>query len=166
MNLNRSGCEGKCELSGIFFRVHFLKILGLLLLAFIFFQTPAFCEERLSVTSKLANVRSGPALDNDVLWQVEKYHPILVLEKKSGWIKFKDFENDVAWIHSSLADKTNSVISIKDNCNVRKGPGTDYDVAFTVERGVPFKVLEKKGRWLNIEHGDGDVGWIYDSLVW
>jgi SH3-like domain-containing protein len=36
----------------------------------------------------------------------------------------------------------------------------------TVEDGVPFRILRKKGRWIHIEHADGDRGWIHDSLVW
>ncbi|MEA1968433.1 MAG: SH3 domain-containing protein, partial [Thermodesulfobacteriota bacterium] len=39
-------------------------------------------------------------------------------------------------------------------------------VVFSVEKGVPFKVLQKKGNWMKIEHSDGDVGWIYKTLVW
>jgi len=37
---------------------------------------------------------------------------------------------------------------------------------FTVERGVPFKVLKRNGNWIRIEHADGEIGWIYNSLVW
>ena len=130
------------------------------------FPGGGFCEERVAVKPKLANVRSGPGIDNDVVWQIERYHPLVILEKKSEWVKFKDFEGDVAWIHSSLLDHTPSVISVKENCNIRKGPGTDYPIVFTVERGVPFKVLSKKGKWIHVEHVDGDQGWIYSSLVW
>jgi SH3-like domain-containing protein len=37
---------------------------------------------------------------------------------------------------------------------------------FTVEKGVPFTVLGKKEAWLNVQHGDGDKGWIHQSLIW
>jgi hypothetical protein len=42
------------------------------------------------------------------------------------------------------------VIVKNDKCNVRSGPGTDNDVLFTVDKGVPFRVLEAKGKWLHI----------------
>ncbi len=168
VNINRDKLEseGKSGLIVRFFNMQSLLLLLLLSVFLMLFQGEGFCEERLSVKSKLANVRSGPGIDNDVIWQVERYHPLIIQEKKSGWMKFKDFEDDVAWIHASLVDKTESVISIKDNCNVRKGPGTKHPVLFTVERGVPFKVLAKQDKWLNIEHADGDKGWIYNALVW
>ena len=120
----------------------------------------------MSIKSKIANVRSGPGSKNDVLWQIERYHPIVILEKKGNWYHFRDFESDTAWIHKSLLDKTPSVVSVKGGCNVRSGPGTSHEVVFTVEKGVPFKVLGRKGNWIHIEHGDGDRGWIYKTLVW
>ncbi|MEA1968434.1 MAG: SH3 domain-containing protein [Thermodesulfobacteriota bacterium] len=122
--------------------------------------------ERLCIKSKVANVRSGPGTNYDVLWQIEQYHPIKIIEKKGNWYRFKDFEGDTAWVHESLVGKSTSVITVKSQCNVRSGPGTDNAVVFSVEKGVPFKVLQKKGNWMKIEHSDGDVGWIYKTLVW
>lgn len=123
-------------------------------------------QERLTVTASIANMRSGAGTNYDVLWQVERYHPFLVIEKKGNWYKIQDFEKDTAWLHKSLLGKAQGVITIKDKCNVRSKPSTKSSVLFTVERGVPFKVLSKQGNWIKIEHADGDVGWIYHTLVW
>lgn len=122
--------------------------------------------ERMAVKSDIANIRSGPGVKFELLWQVEKYHPILVLEKKEGWYRFKDFEGDEGWIHKTLVDKTETVIVRVRRCNIRSGPGTQYDIAFAVDKGIPFKVLKKEGRWLNVQHADSDTGWIFNSLVW
>ena len=125
-----------------------------------------FAQERLSLTAGIANIRSGPGTEYDVLWQVEQYHPFIIIEKKGDWYKIKDFENDVAWLNKSLLGKIEGVITIKNKCNIRSKPGTKSQVLFTVEKGVPFKVLERKENWIKIEHADGDVGWIYKTLVW
>lgn len=122
--------------------------------------------ERLSVKVGVANIRSGPNTNETVIWQVEKYHPLNVIQKQGQWCFFEDFEGDRGWISRSLLDKTRSVIVKKDNCNVRSGPGTDTDIRFTVDKGVPFKVLAEKGVWLQVVHSDGDQGWIHKSLVW
>lgn len=122
--------------------------------------------EFISVKVPVANIRSEPSESGDLLWKVEAYYPMLVLEKKGSWYRFKDFEGDVGWIHASLVNNEASVITIKDNCNVRSGPGTEHDVVFTTEAGIPLKVLQKQGKWLNVLHTDGDRGWIYQSLVW
>ena len=122
--------------------------------------------ERMAVTEPVANVRSGPGTDHAVIWQVERYHPVQVVERRGHWCLYEDFEGDRAWIHDSLLGRMDAVITVKTRCNVRRGPGTDSPVVFTVGAGVPFKVLERRGRWLRVRHADGDDGWIAASLVW
>ena len=122
--------------------------------------------ERLSVSSKIANIRSGPGTDHEILWKVENYHPITVLNKKGSWVNFRDFEGDEGWIHISLIHKKPTVITKKNKCNVRTGPGTNHDIVFTVEKGIPFLVIDRQKNWIQIKHADGDGGWIYKSLVW
>lgn len=126
----------------------------------------AGAAERVVVKSSIANMRSGPGTNYEVLWQVEKYHPFLVKEKKGKWVKIQDFEEDMAWIHSSLLTDMEAVITVKSKCNVRSRPTTDSKVLFTVERGVPFKVIKREGNWIRIAHADGEKGWIYKTLVW
>jgi SH3-like domain-containing protein len=122
--------------------------------------------QRLTVVAPVANIRSGPDTKSDILWKVEKYYPIFVIKKSGSWYQFRDFEEDTGWVHKSLIGKVRAVITKKDLCNIRAKPGTREKILFTVEKGIPFKVLKKKGRWLHVEHADGDRGWIHDSLVW
>lgn len=126
----------------------------------------ALAAERMAVKSSVANLRNGAGTKYKVLWQVEKYHPFLVINKKADWREVKDFEGDTAWIHKSLLDNTKTVISTKSKCNVRSEPSKNGKVVLRVERGVPFKVLKIKDKWVNIQHTDGETGWIYKSLVW
>ncbi len=123
-------------------------------------------QQRLAVSAAVANVRSGPGTNYSVLWQVEQYYPIIVLDQVESWYLFRDFEGDQGWLHGSLLDRVPAVITQRDQCNVRSGPGTSFETRFTVEKGVPFKVIKREGRWIHVEHGDGDRGWIHDSLVW
>ena len=122
--------------------------------------------ERLAVSAPVANIRSGPGTNHTVLWKVEKYFPIRVIEKSGEWYHFEDFEGDKGWVHQSLVSKISAVVTKNDACNIRSGPGTNNKIIFTVEKGIPFKVLERKGSWIHIEHADGDKGWIHKSLIW
>ncbi len=122
--------------------------------------------ERLAISVDVANVRSGPGAKYDIIWKVEKYHPIFVIKKSDPWYQFKDFEGDKGWIHKSLVGKIKTVITNADSSNIRSGPGTKFKVLLKVEKGIPFKVLNRKGRWVEIQHADGDKGWIHASLVW
>jgi SH3-like domain-containing protein len=131
---------------------------------------PAFtgvcAAERLAVAVAKANVRSAPDTKSDVLWEVEKYHPVSVLSTKGDWCRFRDFEGDIAWIYRKLLKKIPTVITARDNCNIRSGPGTKNRILLIAEKGIPFKVLKRKGKWLHIQHADGDKGWIHRSLTW
>ncbi|MEW6076993.1 MAG: SH3 domain-containing protein [Thermodesulfobacteriota bacterium] len=122
--------------------------------------------ERLAVSAPTANIRNGPGTNFDVIWQVEQYYPVTILEKKDNWYKVQDFEGDIGWLHQSLLDKTATVIVKNENTNVRSAPGTDSPVIFRVNKGVPFKCLQTQGDWIYIRHVDGDEGWIHRSLVW
>jgi len=126
----------------------------------------ASAEERMAVKGDIANVRALPDTQSDTLWQVEKYHPLMVIEKKGAWYRFRDFEGDKGWIHSSLVDNTPTVIVKVRRANIRTGPGTQNNLAFDADKGTPFRVLEKKGAWIKVQHADGDTGWIFKSLVW
>jgi SH3-like domain-containing protein len=123
--------------------------------------------ERMSVNADKANIRSGPGTEKyDVLWEVERYHPLDVIRKQGEWVFFRDFEGDEGWIHGSLLDKTATVITRSDMVNIRSGPGTQNDIVFKAERGVPFEVVKRQGDWIHIRRGAGDEGWIHKNLVW
>src|SRR5512139_2036098 len=85
----------------------------------------AQAAERMAVSVKEANVRSSPQPNADVLWKIEKYHPVDVLEASGVWLRFKDYEGDGGWIHKTMVDKTPSVITKQNGCQLRAGPGTD-----------------------------------------
>ena len=123
--------------------------------------------ERMAVNVSSANIRSGPGTDYDVLWKAERYYPIRILKKSGGWYKFTDFEGDRGWISKKVVAKIECVILRKNGkCNIRSGPGVENPILFTVEKGVPFRVLEKKGEWLHVQHADKSKGWIHRGLVW
>ena len=130
-------------------------------------MAPPLWAERLALAVEKANVRSGPGTKKyEVLWEIERYHPIQVVQRQGDWIFFKDFEGDEGWIHKRLVDKTPTVITRKDMINIRSGPGTDAAIRFRAEKGVPFKVLERKGDWIRVQSAFGDKGWIHRQLVW
>ncbi len=143
-----------------------MKHYSIILFFLIIFLCNNAGAERLTIIAPLANIRSGPDTKKDILWKVEKYYPIFVIKKSKSWYHFRDFEDDKGWVHKSLVGKVPAVITKKDLCNIRSGPSTKKKILFSVEKGIPFKVLKREGRWLNVEHADGDTGWIHDSLVW
>jgi uncharacterized protein YgiM (DUF1202 family) len=52
------------------------------------------------------------------------------------------------------------------NVNVRKGPGTSYEVVTTVPKGVKVNVVGREGAWLKVESKHGNKpGYIHGQYV-
>jgi len=143
-----------------------MRIYAIIITLFITLSSGVAMAERLAVSASVANIRSGPGTEYDIIWQVGKYHPIQIIKKSGTWYRFRDFEQDEGWIHKSLVSKIRTVITKKKKSNIRSGPGTRHKIVFTVEKGIPFRIIKRKGSWIFIEHADGDKGWIYEALVW
>jgi SH3-like domain-containing protein len=58
-------------------------------------------------------------------------------------------------------------VSLKsDNVNARRGPGQEYDVAFTfVRAGLPVEITDEFGNWRKIRDSGGSEGWVFHSLL-
>ncbi|MDY6839457.1 MAG: SH3 domain-containing protein [Thermodesulfobacteriota bacterium] len=141
-------------------RIPFFVVLAIVL------WTGQASAKRLAVNVGKANVRSGPGTNHDIMWSVGKYYPLDVLKKSGSWYKVRDFEDDEGWIHRSLVEKIPAVTVKAPLVNVREGPGTTFRVLLQAEKGVSFKRLDRKGTWFKVQHQDGEVGWIHQSLVW
>ena len=50
--------------------------------------------------------------------------------------------------------------------NVRVGPGTNYDIAWTyVRAGVPVEIVQEFDTWRKIRDVEGEEGWVHQNLV-
>jgi SH3-like domain-containing protein len=112
-----------------------------------------------------ANLRADPSPTAERVRQAYENEPLRVLAQRDRWLSVRDFTGESAWIYAPLTDRRATVVVVRDVVNVRERPGTAHPVAFTAERGVNLLVVERRGRWLRVEHPVG-TGWIHDSLVW
>ncbi|MFA7383670.1 MAG: SH3 domain-containing protein [Desulfurivibrionaceae bacterium] len=60
---------------------------------------------------------------------------------------------------------TEYVSVLKDGANIRSGPDTNKEILWTVFKGFPLKVSERKGKWALVEDFEGDKGWIANELI-
>jgi SH3-like domain-containing protein len=49
--------------------------------------------------------------------------------------------------------------------NIRKGPSTKYPVLWSAGKYYPVDIIKKAGNWYRIKDFEGDVGWMYKSLL-
>jgi len=136
-------------------------------MALLFFSSSAFAAEYVSVKRDGVNVRTGPGTDKPVSMELFAGYPLKVIKKQGDWYKISDFENDTGWIYKSLVTKGDTVIiNAKKSVNMRSGPSTKSSIVADVERGVVLTKISQKGKWTQVRHSSGTVGWVYNPLIW
>jgi SH3-like domain-containing protein len=65
------------------------------------------------------------------------------------------------------ADKVLRYVSLKaDRVYLRRGPGTDYPVAWVFQRaGLPVEVIREFEVWRQVRDATGTVGWVHSTLL-
>lgn len=147
-------------------KIHFILFFLLILPFLVFPETNA---DALCIKKKIANLRQGPGTHFEKLWQVFKYMPFKEMKKKGTWYRVQDLDKDIYWVHSKLTTNKYKCAVIKsDKTNLRSGPGTKYDQLSwsPVDKYFSLKVLDIKGKWVRVEDGVGDKGWVSKSLIW
>jgi SH3-like domain-containing protein len=129
---------------------------------------PALCfAQTVSVKKDNVNVRTGPGTEFPVTMELFKGYPLKVLENKGDWLKIDDFENDKGWIFSALVEPgTTVIVNGKKSVNMRSKPSTSASIVASVDRGVVLTKVATKGKWVQVKHSQGTVGWIYSPLLW
>lgn len=52
-----------------------------------------------------------------------------------------------------------------DGVRIRSGPSTDDEIYWEVFEDYPLKVVDRKGKWLQVKDFEDDTGWIYAPLA-
>ena len=58
-------------------------------------------------------------------------------------------------------------VSLKsDRVNVRRGPGTNYPIAWVFAKaGLPVEIVREYGIWRQVRDSDGTQGWVLQNLL-
>ena len=63
------------------------------------------------------------------------------------------------------ATETQHLSVLKNGANIRSGPEANKEILWTVFKGYPLQVTERKGKWAHVVDFDGDKGWITTDLL-
>jgi len=146
-----------------------IVVLGAFLLIGLY-SSPAWAE-MVSINGDDVNMRSGPGTKYKVLWELGDGFPLMVLKRTGKWIRVRDFEGTIGWVHRDVVNKSAYMIikvhkNSKKRINVRSGPGTKYRIVAKAYYGAVFKTLKQKNGWVNVQHKKGVTGWVKRSLLW
>lgn len=123
------------------------------------------------------NVRSGPGTGYGVVTWVKNGQAITVVENTSPWAKIKvNSTGKTGYIKAKYiasgsepaSGGTLATVTTKyagSVVNVRKGPGTDSEVAFKVTGGSRVEICGESGNWYLIKANNGKTGYISRNYV-
>lgn len=125
------------------------------------------------VSVSAANVRSGPGLGYSRYGTLDRGTKLYVLERRGEWLRCKT-PGGTGWLSDSvvtsdveegrrLAAQTPDPPKAFVNgevVNLRKGPGTSYDLVARLRQGQTVWVLERQPSWAKVKVDNGAVGWI------
>lgn len=128
----------------------------------------ALAADMVSIGASKANMRDGPGTRHDILYELGRYYPLEVVARQGAWLKVRDFEGDIGWVHRKLTRRAPTLIVRNERANVRSGPGTRYRIVARLDYGEIMQRLDRQGRWVKVrlpDHGR-QTGWVARSLLW
>jgi SH3-like domain-containing protein len=109
------------------------------------------------------NVRGRAGLVGEIIARLTNGEPVMVIEEvrlrnsrpdePSAWARIALPETAKVWVHASFIDATNMTV-IPRRLNLRGGPGENYSVLGTLERGAAVAELQRQGEWIEIRPPD------------
>ena len=128
--------------------------------------TLAHAQEFLSIKGNTVNIRAKPTTQSDIAWELIHGYPVEVMQRDGDWIKVKDFEGPLGWVHKPLTSSDPHFLLKSDNVNLRSGPGTNHSVVTKLKKYDIVETLEKRDDWARVKTADGLEGWMLEKLGW
>lgn len=119
-----------------------------------------------SVKGNMLNMRNGPGIHTEVLWELKKGYPLQIQKRQGTWLKVRDFEGDSGWVARSLTGRTPHHIVKSKVANVRSSPSTKGRIVGKAEYGEVLRTQEKRAGWVRVKRAEGPGGWISKKLLW
>lgn len=66
---------------------------------------------------------------------------------------------------ASAVQAREKVSIVRDNVNMRAGPGTRTEALWALTRGYPLEVVGQRGSWIKVSDFEQDQGWVLRSLT-
>lgn len=135
-----------------------------------------------TITADLLNVRNSGSLNGKLIGTVSKGQQFVILAEVNSWIKIEFKSKKYGWVSSLYVNKNktnptnppttndNSVkgssVSILENgTNIRKGPGTNFDVVKVANAGERYAIVSLNNNWYEIKMPSGGTAYVAGWLV-
>lgn len=114
------------------------------------------------ITGNHVNMRARPELNAEVVGQVQRGEHLTAKSMTTNWVEVIPPETIDFWAHRDFLSE-GEVVSPR--LNIRAGPGINYSVVATVERGDQLVVRGEFGEWVKVEPPKDASLWISSEYV-
>ena len=123
-------------------------------------------REFVSIKGNAVNVREKPSTRSATLWELGRGYPLQVQQRKGQWLKVRDYEASLGWVHAPLTSKTPHRVVTARVANLRAGPGQGHKVVGKLDQHEVVRTLGKQDDWAQVRRESGQRGWVAKRLTW
>ncbi|MCL6611118.1 MAG: N-acetylmuramoyl-L-alanine amidase [Peptococcaceae bacterium] len=128
------------------------------------------------ITGDGVNVRGGPGTSYNIVGQASKGDKYSLLDKSGDWYKIS-LGGGSGWVYGQyvkvLGESSSPPTAVVSGwavingtgVNIRKGPGTNYQVVTRADLGDRFLLADRSADWYKIILDNGNPGWVASWLV-
>jgi SH3-like domain-containing protein len=148
-----------------------------MLIAILLFSLPIMplqAEEVALTKGSVVNVRGQPSFRGEVVTQLQKGEPVVVLEEISidkpaqgepaHWSKIRLPENTPVWVFASFVDQDTQTV-IARRLNLRAGPGENFSILGRLEQGAQVREIRIVEDWMEIETPESAHAFVASDLL-
>ncbi len=119
------------------------------------------------VTADKVNVRAGPNLNFEVIYQFNKGDLITITQSQYNWYKLKLPSSCILFVNKKfLKKKSDGSYAVKgSNVNIRTGAGLNFNVVGQISKKDKVNVVSTSSEWYGINACENCFGWIYAKYV-
>ncbi len=119
-----------------------------------------------SLSSKEANVRSGPGKRYPIKWVlVRKQIPLEIIEEYEHWRKIRDIQGDEGWIHKSQLSGKRTAIIKNNNTKLFGSASVQSSVKAILQNGVVVVIDYCKQGFCEVEASEVS-GYVETQNLW
>lgn len=111
-------------------------------------------------------VYAGPGTNFARVGEVVRGRKYAPIDKRLDWYKIQLYAGTDGWVPANVfSPRKSRIVFTLDKANIRRGPGTHYDIIQTVEPATDVTVIGTEGNWYFVQLQDGRRGYIRKDLV-
>jgi len=116
-------------------------------------------------TNQASNIRQGYNTTFAVKRHVPAATPLAKIGIKDDWFRVYMPDGEIGWIRNDLLIPLNDALFTNQNCNLRQGPGTNWDKIHDLQAGQILRKSQQESSWFRIQMSNNQFGWIRQDLL-